>query len=182
AAAAGTGDAAVPDRGRRVRPALGDPAHRAVVRRGPVRAAPGAQDRAQRAVLAGVRRAAAGPLALRLARARCGALGAGGDGAAGAGVLRQQGGAGTGAAPRVGAALAPRSWWRRKRRSYMRLRKPTVTCSGWLRSASKPGTWPDWSQVSGLNPAAAMSSSIAGRSSPPCRDRSGESSTSNARA
>src|SRR5690606_14887842 len=99
AAADGTGDAAVPHRGRRLRPALGDPADRPPVRRGPVRAAPCAQDRAQRAVLAGLRGPAARPLATRVARAHRGALGAGGHGAAGAGLLRQQGGAGAGPAP-----------------------------------------------------------------------------------
>src|SRR5690606_5220552 len=136
--------------------------------RGPVRAAPGAQDRAQRAVLAGLRRPAAGPLAPRLARAHRGALGVGGDGAAGAGLLRQQGHAGTGAAAGVGARRHGGSHLsRRERRSYRGRRKPTVTWSGWVRRRSKPGTAAGWSQVAGAKPAAALSSSMAGRSRRP---------------
>ena len=83
----------------RLRVAHRDPADRHAVRREPARPAPCPQDRAERVVVAGVRRPAARPLALRLARRHRGALDAGGDGAAGDGVLRQQVRARTGPAP-----------------------------------------------------------------------------------
>ena len=59
---------------RGLRAADRDAADRRAVRREPVRPAPGPQDRAQRAVLAGLRRPAGGSLALRLARRQGGAL------------------------------------------------------------------------------------------------------------
>src|SRR3546814_19148736 len=95
-----TRDPAVPHHRRGLRAADRDPADRGAVRGRPVRPAPVAQDRAQRAVVAGVRRAAAGPLAPRLARGVCGALDAGGDCTAGAVVVRQQVRGGTGTSAR----------------------------------------------------------------------------------
>src|SRR5690606_33921513 len=116
ARAAGTeraGNPAVPHHRRRLRPAQPDPADRRAVRGGLPLPAPGPQERAEHAVLAVVRGAAAGPLALRLAPRAGRALDPHGDGAALAGLLRQQVGARAAAGPalsrdaRAGTVSAP---------------------------------------------------------------------------
>src|SRR5690606_17801273 len=119
ARAAGTeraGNPAVPHDRRRLRPAQPDPADRRAVRGGLPLPAPGPQERAEHAVLAGVRRAAAGALALRLARRAGRALDPDRDGAAVAGLLRQQVRAGAAAGQalsrdaRAGTVSAPGAW------------------------------------------------------------------------
>src|SRR5690606_34309705 len=88
AAAGGAGNLAVPHHQGRLRAAKRDPADRRAVRPRPAGPAPGPQDRAECALLGGVRGAAGRAVALWLAGADGGALDPGGDGAAGAGVLR----------------------------------------------------------------------------------------------
>src|SRR5690606_16621867 len=109
AAADRTGNAAVPHDLDRLRPAHRDPADRGAVRAGLPGPAPDPQVGAQHAVLAGVRRAPGRSLAPGLARGQGGAPDPGGDGVAGAGVLRQQVRAGTAAAARLTAVAATRA-------------------------------------------------------------------------
>src|SRR5690606_36849025 len=106
AAADRTRIAAVRDHLGGLRAALGHPAHRGAVRARLLRPAPDPQAGAERAVLAGVRRPAAGPLAQLLARGYGVVSHPFGDGAAGAGVLRQAVRAGT--APAAGLTPRPR--------------------------------------------------------------------------
>ncbi|KAG1255080.1 hypothetical protein G6F68_010551 [Rhizopus microsporus] len=110
AAAAGRpGIAAVPGHHRRFRAADPDPGHRRAVRRRPAGTEAGAQDRAERAGVDRVRRAADRPPPLRLARHEGGALDAGGDAVAVAGVLRQPVRDRTGLRAFAIAACRPRS-------------------------------------------------------------------------
>src|SRR5690606_24231167 len=103
------GNAAVPHDLGRLRAADGNPADRGAVRAGLFRPAPDPQVGAEHPVLAGVRRAAGRPLAPGLARRPGGAPDPGGDGIAGAGVLRQQVRAGAAAAARLTAVVATRA-------------------------------------------------------------------------